>query len=374
MIEDSEDFEVAEGFDKELIEAAKEGDCGAINTLLRHAWAYARDDEGKTALMHAAARGHAQAVALLLPLSAVNAKSSMGVTALHFAAHAGYVECVRLLVEICDARAVDHRGGDAMIEAAARGNIDCVEILAPLAIEQVNKAGQNALFRAAANGELPCVRFLAGIQGARLRDNVGGTPLLAAATSAAWDCVRILAPISDVKAQTTQNDNLGRSAGFNALMAAAAQADPETVAFLLSLSDAEAVDADGRTAMMQACAGNAQRTPEKEIAWAKCVELLLPASDPAQVDDNGSSAFDWAVRAQLWGCVDVLSSVVNRMKMDALLASDASGALLRQLPRWAAHLEREALMAAAGFVRGEAASSPPIESQESQQDRRQKRL
>jgi len=91
---------------QELFAAARTGDAGKVETLLKDGVAHdAIDDAGEPALMHAAHHGHVAVVQVLIAAGAdVNAKSPQGWTALAKAAYngetdRGYVEVVEILHE-----------------------------------------------------------------------------------------------------------------------------------------------------------------------------------------------------------------------------------------------------------------------------------
>jgi len=96
--------------------------------------------------------------------------------------------------------------------------------------------------------------------GARRTDCWGRTALMLACVEGEEELVRLLLPLSDPQASDRD--------GETALMLAAF-GHPACVELLLSLSDAHAQDGDGWTALMWAASSGSQR----------CIELLLPHSD-----------------------------------------------------------------------------------------------
>ncbi len=90
---------------KEIIKAAKNGDCASIDRLLTEDLALigALDSDGSTPLHCASWRGHTEAVALLLSRGAdvaqENQNAHWGGTALHAAAHGNNKAAAELLIQ-----------------------------------------------------------------------------------------------------------------------------------------------------------------------------------------------------------------------------------------------------------------------------------
>lgn len=83
--------------------------------------------------------------------------------------------------------------------------------------------------------------------------------------------------------------------GRTALMLACVEGEEEFVRLLLPLSDPQASDRDGETALMLASFGH-----------PSCVELLLPVSDPHAQDGDGWTALMWAASSGSQTCIDML--------------------------------------------------------------------
>ncbi|THC46524.1 ankyrin repeat domain-containing protein [Massilia sp. Mn16-1_5] len=83
--------------------------------------------------------------------------------------------------------------------------------------------------------------------------------------------------------------------GRTALMLACVEGEEAFVRLLLPLSDPQASDRDGETALMLASFGH-----------PACVELLLPASDPHAQDGDGWTALMWAASSGSQRCIELL--------------------------------------------------------------------
>jgi Ankyrin repeats (3 copies)/Ankyrin repeat len=83
--------------------------------------------------------------------------------------------------------------------------------------------------------------------------------------------------------------------GRTALMLACVEGEEELVRLLLPLSDPQASDRDGETALMLAAFGH-----------PACVELLLPVSDAHAQDGDGWTALMWAASSGSQRCIELL--------------------------------------------------------------------
>lgn len=219
------------------------------------------------------------------------------------------------------------------------------------AIEHMERL-DDELRRAARKGRAKAMQALieqgAGVARA---DADGWTPLMHASVSGKAECVRILLPFVDPGAKTcaltmplmlcaedgwTEGVRLVLSAiesaderrgakklppersparrrqalGRTALMLAAKAASAECARLLLPLSNANAADFDGKTALMWAAQADEDGAPE-------CVGALLSASDPSKRDKLGRTALHIAAR---WGrpeTVERLAEVVDPAISDA---------------------------------------------------------
>jgi ankyrin repeat protein len=116
----------------ELREAARDGDTKALQELIGEgAEVDARDDDGKTALMHAVLLGETKTAGMLIDKgTSVDAKDDFGRTALMLAAENGRTETAEMLISRgagLDAR--DNWGGTALTLAARYGKTGTAEAL-----------------------------------------------------------------------------------------------------------------------------------------------------------------------------------------------------------------------------------------------------
>ncbi|WP_167040747.1 ankyrin repeat domain-containing protein [Burkholderia sp. Ax-1724] len=216
------------------------------------------DDE----LREAARKGSAKSMRDLLARGAgVASVDAHGWTTLMLATASRKVECVKLLLPGVDPTRRSRDRATALMIASGMGWAEGVELL--LAAIESRPGGSRQ-------------RRLAPT----LRDDWGRTPLILAAQTGSVECVRLLLPTSEPNAM----DSDGRTA----LMWAAKEANAgavECLKALLPASDAGKKDRRGKTALHLAASGG----------WPEAVELLAPLSDPLAVDKEGKSAFDLAL-------------------------------------------------------------------------------
>jgi len=170
------DFEIDTRASRSPLEmAAEKGQTEAISFLLRHFPAHEVDAEGNTPLIFAAKAGHELAARALLPGSRAN--------------HA-------------------NRDGNRALEMAlGNGSVPCVEALASSsALDARQGPGQNTALQLAASYGMPAAIRALMAQGAdaRAAGGQGQTPLMASMIDDMPDCVRILAPHSDLGAMDAE--------------------------------------------------------------------------------------------------------------------------------------------------------------------------
>jgi len=278
-----------------LTHAAENGRVDAVKLLLKSG---ARVDEkcgsdgedGKrTALMHAARGGHTDVVDVLIEAGAgVSAKDRNGVSPLHYAAQKGHAKVIHLLAKAgAKIEATDRSGSRPLMEAAGNGHFAATQVLLDLKADPnaATKDGFTALFSAASDGHKEVVGLLlergASVQVA----NSDFSPLEAASTEGHKAIVNLL-----LKAQKTQNQRTGQSAAKpdgNALVNAALFGKSKIVRSLLDAgADANAVmDGGNFTALMAAVrAGNVE-----------IVQMLLKAGAHANaMNEDHKTALDLA--------------------------------------------------------------------------------
>ena len=166
--------------DNALVQAAIQGDSGAVGDALEHGDANAHDAEGWTALHIAARNGNVEIARLLLaqPGIDVNVKNKWKSTPLMLAAGVGHLEVVELLLGHADTK-VDlqaaYYGRTALIEAALNGHLDVVEKLVAHGadVNATDKTGRNsALIEAVKNdhGEVATYLLRSGLVDFSSRD------------------------------------------------------------------------------------------------------------------------------------------------------------------------------------------------------------
>jgi ankyrin repeat protein len=118
-----------------LLAAAYDGKTGDVKRLLKAgANIAAKDNNGRTALMHAAENGHTETCKFLLERNAdIEAKDKNGRTALMHAAENGHTETCKLLLENnANLETKDNDGRTALMFAAMWGRTEIANFLKPM--------------------------------------------------------------------------------------------------------------------------------------------------------------------------------------------------------------------------------------------------
>lgn len=174
--------------DLALIEAARDGDAGAVERWLAEgAGIHARDANSMTALIAAAWGNHLEVSCALIAAGAdVNAQDDTEQSAYLIATSEGYLELLEMTLEAgADVHALDSYRGTALIRAAERGHVEVVERLlqTEIAVDHVNRLGLTALLEAIMFGDggprhTEVVRLLVAANAdINLADGSGVTPL-----------------------------------------------------------------------------------------------------------------------------------------------------------------------------------------------------
>jgi cytohesin len=297
---------VAEPQNEQLLAAIRDYDAQEARALLSAgADANTRDHDGLTALMYAAMYAGADCVELLLARGAdPNAKSDSNLTALMLAVD--HVEKVRLLLaKGAEVNARSKQGHTALSIAA--GRTGTVEVIKALLGRGAELPAINVLGAAARSGDVQVVKLLLE-KGADPNDrnnaggappmsakraserskggprtqaialfgltaDVGGTPLMYAASTGNTDVVKLLI---DKGADINARNN----GDWTALMLAAQTGALDTVRLLLEKgADANAANEDGYTALMCAAASESDDPALVQAILAKGVEVNAKTKD-----------------------------------------------------------------------------------------------
>lgn len=202
-----------------LISAAAAGNDEVVSYLISHgADVTAKDDLGKTALLHAVKADNPKLIASLITLDnkAVNLPDNSGNTALIYAAQNGFDNNVKQLIA-AGANASYRNpatGLSPMAAAAAEGHDDTIRLLAKTGKADVNisdLSGRTPLFYAVEQNRPSAVRTLI-LLGADVnaQDNTGVTPLMRATAKDRPECVQIL--LRNKKTNPNIKDRQGRTA------------------------------------------------------------------------------------------------------------------------------------------------------------------
>ena len=244
--------------DVRLVEAVKNSDKGAIQTLLpQHIDLSAAETDGSTALHWAVRRDDLETAGLLIRGGAdVKTANRYGVTPLSLACLNGNAAMIELLLKAgADPNAALPGQETALMTAARTGKVDAVKVLIAHGADvnfKESKRGQTALMWAAADGNTATVEMLVE-HGADMhaRTKGGFTPLLFAVREGRIDTVRALLRVGANVNETWQAGRASGVAGISAMDLAVANAHYELAAMMLDAGADPNAAAQGWTALHQ---------------------------------------------------------------------------------------------------------------------------
>lgn len=204
---------------------------------------------------------------------------------------------------------------DELREAARKGSAKSLRVLLSrgAGVASTDAEGWTTLMLATASRNVECVKLLLPLVGATRKSRDGATALMIA-VEAGWaeGAELLLAAIESVpggrnqwRQAATQRDDSGRTL----LILAAKAASSECVRLLLSASDPNAMDIDGRTALMWAAEG-------VRAAAFECLKALLPAVDVGKRDKRGRTALHLAASGGRPEAVELLASLSDLLAVD----------------------------------------------------------
>ncbi|XP_046566153.1 uncharacterized protein LOC124274831 [Haliotis rubra] len=244
-----------------------------------------RNKKGETLLHCAALNQCLECVELLLPLSDVNARDSYGDTALHcsFLSNENHShEMIKALLDKeADVKIKNKKGQTLLHRAAMNQCIECVKLLFPLSdVNALNSDGDTGLHCSFLSNEPHSHDVIQALldkeADVKIKNKKGETLLHRAARKQCMECVKLLLPLSDVNAQNSDGDT--------ALHCSFLSNEPHSHDVIQALLDKEAdvkiKNKKGETLLH--CAARKQ--------CMECVELLLPLSDVNGQDSYGDTA------------------------------------------------------------------------------------
>ena len=247
--------------DTSLVDAAKQGDRAAVQSLLQSRVKHdVGGSEGVAALVWAATRNDLAMADLLLRAGAdVKAANELGATPLYAAAaHADPAMAAKLLAAGADANTPLMSGETPLMEAARRGNLATVRVLL------AKKANPN------------------------VRESNGGQ------TALMWAVSQRQAAVAEALLEGGADVHAGSKTGFTPLMFAAQTGDADTTRILLR-AGAKPNDAQPKTGLTPLMIASA-------MAHAGAVDLLLDqGANPNLVDASGYSSLHRVVRDSDYG-------------------------------------------------------------------------
>ncbi|XP_046563153.1 serine/threonine-protein phosphatase 6 regulatory ankyrin repeat subunit B-like isoform X2 [Haliotis rubra] len=235
--------------------------------------------------LHCAAKNECmECVKLLLPLSDVNAQDSNGNTALHFSSLSDEPHChemIQALLEKGGAVEIKNKKGETPLHYAAWNQCTvCVKLLLPVSdVNAQDSDGNTALHFSSLSDEPHSHEVIQALlkEGAnvQMQNRKGQTPLHCAARNKCMECVELLLPVSDVNAQDTD----GNTALHFSFLSDEPHSHEVIQALLENGADVGIKNKKGETPLH--CAARNQ--------CMECVELLLPLSDVNAQDGDGNT-------------------------------------------------------------------------------------
>lgn len=265
----------------------------------------AADKDGITALMEASIMGHGKVVEYLIEAGAtVDQTAESGITALWLASGEGRVDVMKTLIKKgADASNTRSDGITALMTAAVGGHVEAVKLLLENGADAsaVDKDGLTALMNAAEKGSIECLRLLAekvNQEHLDLKATAGFNAIIVAAAHGNLEAVEFL-----MEAGATVKD-LADNSGVTPLMYAAANKKMDVVKALLEKGgvDIDAKHDNGGTALLEAATAGA----------VEALKFLMDhGADFDGVDDDGVSALMGVASA---GSLEGLKLVVEGLK------------------------------------------------------------
>ncbi|XP_048239578.1 uncharacterized protein LOC124112111 isoform X2 [Haliotis rufescens] len=334
-----------------------------------------KNKEGEIPLHCAASKQCVECVKLFLPVSDVNAQDSDGDTALHSSVLSDEGHChevIQTLVEKGADVGIKNKEGETPLHCAARRQcIECVKLLLPVSdVNAQDSDGDTALHSSVLSDEGHCHEVIQTLveKGADvgIKNKEGEIPLHCAASKQCVECVKLLLPVSDVNAQDSDGDTAlhcsvlsdeghcheviqtlvekGADVGIKnkegeiPLHCAAIEQCVECVKLLLPVSDVNAQDSDGDTALHSSLLSDKPHSHEVIQALVEkgadvgiknkkdktplhcaarqqcleCVKLLLPVSDVNAQDSDGDTALHCSVLSDEGHCHEVIQTLVEK--------------------------------------------------------------
>ena len=179
--------------------AANEGEADVVRLLLDEGFAVdARDEGGRTPLMHAASEGNTEVVRILLAAGADReAVDEQGFSAMIYAAEEGATPSLQVMTDGMAEAAIKHlqSSPEILLGPAREGDLFTVQAMLEtgIDIDIADEEGNTALSMAAREGHVDVVRYLLG-RGARVQSSSGGqcSPVFLAAREDHPEVVRLL--------------------------------------------------------------------------------------------------------------------------------------------------------------------------------------
>ena len=272
-------------------------DVDMVRTLIGH-WAGVdtKDPDNYTPLIHAAFRGCLGSCEVLLEHgAAINTQDDQGATPLFHAAQSGYTHCIDPFIRAgADVTLADINGWTPLGSAAFYGHVATVEALVAAGSNVNHQANDNmtALSGTVEQGHSGCLEVLLKAGAELIVNDEGDTPLMYAAEKGHLKCMEMIL-------ERDQDVNVYNDSKETALYCAAKGGHTACLNRLLQAgADPKRKSVKGCTPLHAACMPKG----------VECAQILVPLSDRDAKDDGGRTALYWACQEGQVGCVELLLS------------------------------------------------------------------
>jgi inversin len=290
--------------------AAQSGSVKSVKCLIkRGANVLAKDVNGRTPLILSTANTSADCLTILLrslPMdSYVNDPDNEQMTALHWSAYNNSTDCVRALLKMkADVVLCDKEGKTPLHWTANNANPSTARTIlevSPSIVNLQDTDGRTALHHAVAADNLTIITTLLTTPGVHCNvsaiDYMFRTPLH-------WAAVLGYDQVLQYLLEAGANPSAGDGNNCLPLHYAVQRNNMECVVALVSVSDLNTVDREGRTATMMAAM----------FGYTDVLQLLLANnSDPLAYDKTGSTALHMAASAGYMECVQLLLATSSNL-------------------------------------------------------------
>ncbi|XP_071114654.1 uncharacterized protein [Haliotis cracherodii] len=264
-------------------------------------------NKDKTPLHCAALQPCLECVKLLLPVSDVNAQDSDGNTALHcslMSEEDHSHEVIQALVEKGADVGIKNKEGETLLHCAAKGQcVESVELFLPVSDVNAQDSDGNTALHCSLLSDKPHIHEVIQVlveKGADvgIKNKTDQTPLHCAARQQCIECVKLLLPVSDVNAQ----DSDGNTALHCSLLSYKPHIHEVIQVLVEKGADVGIKNKTDQTPLH--CAARQQ--------CIECVKLFLPVSDVNAQGSDGYTALHCSLLLFISHCHEVIQALVEK--------------------------------------------------------------